>query len=136
MVVVVVGPVAGGAVVGVDPGVGMGGPPMVVLVVLEVVVVASPYAAPGAAQEAMTAATTATRAREIPNITFTVGMPSMDLQEWPEGGGQELPESGPIVNYEEPGSRVRMRRFTRYRAVAPIRIFAGGSHWVQRGATA
>ena len=83
IVVVVVGP---DAVVGVDPGVGMRGPPIVVLVVLVAVVVANPYAAPGAAQEAMTAATTtaattATRARESPNINFPVGMPSMDLQE-------------------------------------------------------
>ncbi len=94
IVVVVVGP--GTVLVVGSEGVGMRGPPTVVDVVgavgvgafaVVVVVGASPYAIPGAATDASmpaaTAATTRTRAREVPNIPTHVGIRARNLQECP-----------------------------------------------------
>ena len=116
MVVVVVGPATGIFVVVDSPGVGIDGPPTgrVVVVVLgvggAVVVVVAPYATPGAATEARTTATTATRIRVSPNISYPIGIHASHLQQAPGPPGAENARLGRSVSSGEPGSRANPYR--------------------------
>src|SRR6185503_752046 len=111
---VVVGPAAGTVVVDDSPGVGIDGPPTgrVVVVVLgvggAVVVVVAPYATPGAATEPRTTATTATRTRVSPNISYPIGIHASYLQAAPGTPGAENAPLGRSVSYVEPGSTANL----------------------------